>query len=81
VYRDDDDPLWLTMTVHDVKGGPAVTCELVAADGKLTPLGSFDLVDGSGSWGAPDPGGLTGITGARLTDGHGRLIATATFPT
>jgi hypothetical protein len=80
VYRDDNDPFWLNMTVHDVKGGPTVTCELVAADGKLTPLGSFDLVDGSGSWGAPDPGGLAGITGARLTDSQGRIIATATFP-
>ncbi len=80
VYRDDDDPMWLKMTVHDVKGGPTVTCELVAADGRLTPLGSFDLVDGSGSWGAPDPVGMGGITGARLTDSHGRLIAIATFP-
>jgi hypothetical protein len=80
VYRDAREPMWLTMKVHDVKGGPAVTCELVAADGRTTPVGSFDLVDGSGSWGAPDPGGLAGITGARLLDRHGRLLATATFP-
>lgn len=78
-YRDN--PMWLTMTVHDVKGGPRVTCELVATDGRLTDVGSFDLVDGTGSWGAPDPRGLAGISGARLIDSHGRILATATFPT
>jgi hypothetical protein len=75
-----DHPMWLTMTVHGVQGGPRVTCELVATGGKITPLGSFDLVDGSGSWGAPDPAGLAGVTGARLVDGNGHVLATATFP-
>jgi hypothetical protein len=78
-YRDTDDPMWLTMTVQGVKGGPRVTCELVAANGSVTRIGSFDLVDGSGTWGAPDPAGLTGITGARLVDRNGQLLATATF--
>ncbi len=79
VYAYNDAPMWLTMTVHGVSGGPRVTCELVAADGRLIPLGSFDLVQGSGSWGAPDSAGLTGITGAQLVDSTGRVLATATF--
>jgi len=81
VYAYSDDPVWLTMSVQGVSGGPRVTCELVAADGTLTRLGSFDLVDGSGAWGAPDPVGMTGITGARLMDSSGRMLATATFHT
>jgi hypothetical protein len=80
VYAYRDDPMWLTMTVHGVRGGPRVTCELVATDGRLTELGSFDLVDGMGSWGAPDPGGLAHIAGARLVDSRGQVLATATFP-
>jgi hypothetical protein len=79
VYRAN--PNWLTMMVHGVQGGPRVTCEVVTADGRLMRVGSFDLVDGMGTWGAPDPAGLAGVTGARLTDSHGRLLATATFHT
>ena len=77
VYRGN--PEWLDMTVSGVKGAPKVTCELIGADGSRVRLGSFDLVGGSGSWGAPDRWGLTGITGAALVGSDGRVIATATF--
>lgn len=73
------DPAWLDMTVTGVQGAEKVTCELVGKDGKVTSVGSFDLVDGSGKWGAPDPGGFTGVAGARLVDRSGRVLATATF--
>jgi hypothetical protein len=72
-------PAWLNMTVNGVTGTTKVTCELVAPDGRVTPVGSFDLVEGSGSWGAPDPHGVTGIAGARLVDSSGQVIATATI--
>ena len=74
-------PNWVSMTVNGAKGADKVTCQLVGRDGSITTLGSFDLVDGMGTWGAPDPAGLAGVTGARLTDSHGRLLATATFHT
>jgi hypothetical protein len=72
-------PAWLNMTVHGVTGAEKVTCQLVGKDGQLTTVGSFDLVDGTGTWGAPDPGGFSGVTGARLVDPNGQIIATATF--
>ena len=75
----DPDSNWLNMTVTGVRGAEKVTCELLHTDGHVTTVGSFDLVDGSGRWGAPDPGGLAGISGARLVDDHGHVLATATF--
>jgi anti-sigma factor RsiW len=72
-------PNWVSMSVHGAKGAKKVTCQLVGRDGSITTLGSFDLVDGSGSWGAPDPTGFAGAAGARLLDNAGKVIATATF--
>jgi hypothetical protein len=72
-------PNWVGMTVRGAKGAEKVTCQLVGRDGSITTLGSFDLVDGSGSWGAPDPTGFAGAAGARLLDNTGKVIATATF--
>ncbi len=79
VYAYRGTPPWLNMTVHDVRGDQKVTCELLGKDGSRTPLGSFDLVGGSGSWGAPDRWGLTGISGAWLVGSNGQVIATAIF--
>ena len=70
---------WLDMTVTGVRGANRVTCQLVGKDGRLTTVGSFDLVDGAGQWGAPDPGGFAGVTAARLVNLTGHLIATASF--
>ena len=68
------------MTVHGVRGDQKVTCELVGQDGSRTPLGSFDLVGGSGSWGAPDPCGAHRHHGAWLVGSNGQVIATAAIP-
>jgi hypothetical protein len=78
VYADPHSA-WLNMTVSGVRGAEKVTCELLHTDGHVTTVGSFDLVDGSGKWGAPEPGGFAGISGARLVDDQGHVIATATF--
>ena len=72
-------PAWVDMTVTGVQGADKVTCELLHTDGHVTTVGSFELVNGSGRWGAPDPGGFAGISGARLVDDHGHVLATATF--
>jgi hypothetical protein len=81
VYAYRGNPEWLYMTVRAAGGTGKVTCELIEKNGTLTTLGSFDLVGGSGSWGAPDRTGLTGVVGAQLVASDGRLVATATFPT
>jgi anti-sigma-K factor RskA len=70
---------WLSMTVHGLAGS-TVTCELVGNHGTvIIRLGSFPLAGGSGTWGAPDPAGFTGVTGARLVSSTGQTLATATF--
>ncbi len=74
-------PVWVDMTVHGLKGDSRVTCELVDRNGTVTRLGSFDLVDGSGSWGAPDRIGVGDVSGARLVDRGGQVIATAVLET
>jgi hypothetical protein len=53
---------------------------MVDGDGSVETLGRFDLVHGSGSWAAPDPGGQRGYDQARLLDQAGQVIATATWP-
>jgi Putative zinc-finger len=78
MYAYGNDPVWLMMMVHGLEGAPRVTCELVATDGRVTRLGIFDLVGGTGSWGAPHPAGLVGIAEARLVAANGHVVATAT---
>ena len=68
-------PSWLHMTVHDLDASGPVTCELVGPDGTITALGSFGLVHGSGSWGAPVPEGTNDAVAARLVDTSGRVVA------
>jgi hypothetical protein len=82
VYTSPGGSPWLTMTVQGAAGSAKVSCELIGTNGKLTTIGAFGLVDGSGSWGAPDPAGLAGVAGVQLvgTDNH-LVVATATFHT
>jgi hypothetical protein len=78
-YRTYDGPIWLAMMVHGATGAEQVGCELIEANGHTDWLGSFDLVNGSGSWGTPYPAGLTTASGANLLGPHGQVLATATF--
>lgn len=68
-------PSWLQMTVHDLDASGPVTCELIGPGGKVTALGSFGLVHGSGTWGAPVPKGSDEVVAARLVDANGRVVA------
>jgi hypothetical protein len=45
----------------------------------VTTIGSFQLADGFGAWGSPDPGNLGPLHGARLVAPNGMVLATATF--
>jgi len=67
------------MSVDMGSGNEPVTCQLVGSDGQVTTLGSFQLADGYGSWGSPDPGTVTPLSGARLVSATGTVLATATF--
>jgi hypothetical protein len=70
---------WLYMSVDLGSGNEAVTCQVVGKDGRVTKIGSFQLADGYGSWGSPDPGTLGTLSGARLVSADGTVLASATF--
>lgn len=72
-------PPWIWMTVNHAPLSGHVTCDLVEADQTVVPLGSFDLVNGSGSWAAPEPAGTARVVGARLVSASGQVIAVARF--
>jgi len=78
VYTEGKPPnFW--MVVKDIGASGTVACQVVSADGRIVTLGSFDLVDGSGSWATPEPSGLGRITSARLIAADGKILAQATF--
>jgi hypothetical protein len=70
---------WLYMSVDMGSGNEAVTCQVVGKDGQVSKIGSFQLADGYGSWGSPDPGNLGPLSGARIVSADGTVLATATF--
>jgi hypothetical protein len=70
---------WLYMSVDMGSGNEAVTCQVVAKDGQVSKIGSFQLADGYGSWGSPDPGNLGPLSGASIVSADGTVLATATF--
>lgn len=72
-------PGWLYMSVDLGSGSGSVTCQLVGKDGRVTTIGSFQLADGKGAWGSPDPGNLGELSGARLVAPNGTVLATGTF--
>jgi anti-sigma factor RsiW len=72
-------PAWVSMTITQADTSGPVTCQLLVRDGTVLTLGKFSLVDGHGSWSAPDPEAVTELTGARLIGPSGQVIATASF--
>jgi hypothetical protein len=70
---------WVYMSVDMGSGNEAVTCQLVGKDGQVTKLGTFQLADGYGSWGSPNPGNTGPVSGARLVSANGTVLASATF--
>jgi hypothetical protein len=70
---------WLYMAVDLGSGDEAVTCQILSVDGHTTTIGSFQLADGYGSWGSPDPGNLGALRGARIVSASGAVLASATF--
>ena len=70
-------PAWLSISVHGMTNAGRVTCEVVHGDGSVWTMGSFDLVNGSGTWSTPDPSGLSGAVQARLVGSDGQVLAVA----
>lgn len=72
-------PSWISMTVNHLSMTGPISCQLVTGDGHITTVGSFQLVDGSGSWGAPEPSGTSHVTEARLVGPSGAVLARASL--
>jgi hypothetical protein len=70
---------WVYMSVDMETGNEPVTCQLVGKDGQVTKIGTFQLADGYGAWGSPNPGNVGTLAGARLVSADGTVLATATF--
>lgn len=79
VFVYQGNPRWLYMSVEMTPSDSAVTCQVVGTDGRVTTIGSFQLANGYGAWGSPDPGYLGTLRGARLLTANGTVLATATF--
>lgn len=80
VFVYDGSTPWLYMSVDGGPGGTGtVTCELVGRDGRVVPLGKFQLNGGYGAWGSPPPLERGPFTGARLVSADGTVLATASF--
>jgi hypothetical protein len=72
---------WLYMSVDLGSGDEAVTCQVVGKNGQVSKIGSFQLADGYGSWGSPNPGNVGPLSGARIVSANGTVLATAAFGT
>ncbi|MEU5089142.1 hypothetical protein [Streptomyces sp. NPDC021356] len=86
VYAHAGSPGWVYMTVDLTAAGAAytgkVSCVLVRQDGSGVRVGTFDLYDGKGAWGAPAPPmDRSALAGARLTSADGTVLASTHFTT
>jgi anti-sigma-K factor RskA len=79
IFLYDGNPRWVYMSVYMDSARGAVTCQLIGKDGRVTTLGAFRLADGYGAWGSADPVDNGPLTGARLIDSTGTVLATASF--
>jgi hypothetical protein len=71
---------WLFMAVDTGAGDRTVVCELQERDGHVITVGSFQLANGRGYWGSPEPDQAADITSVRLSAADGIVVATASFP-
>jgi len=72
-------PSWVYMAIDTDQGSGTVTCQLQQHDGRTITLGTFDLKDGYGTWGAPSPVEPETVASARVLTVDGTVIATAAF--
>lgn len=71
---------WLYMAVDADGHSGTVHCQLQRADGSIVKVGSFALNhEGYGFWGGPYLAGSSPVTGVRLLNADGSLLASAAF--
>ena len=70
---------WMFVTADLPAGDGTVVCQLTDQAGHTITVGSFRVIDGDGYWGSPEPDQPAAITGARLVNTAGTVLATASF--
>ena len=70
-------PTWVSMEIDHLSISGPISCQLITGHGAVTTVGTFQLVDGSGTWGAPEPAGIAHLSGARLVGPGGTVLAQA----
>jgi len=79
IFLYDGNPRWVYMSVYMEMARGAVTCQLIGRNGHVTTVGTFRLAGGYGAWGSADPVDNGPLTGARLVDSAGTVLASASF--
>jgi hypothetical protein len=79
VFASADRPSWVFMTVQDDGSSDAYRCQLQLGNGEWTDVGTFQLHDGSGSWGKAVTTDLHHLRAVRLIDEHGSVAASASM--
>ena len=72
-------PPWLFMTVSSSTWSGTVRCTITSTDGTTRTIGSFTVVAGHGSWGAPLPVAATKVQRAEVVAPDGHVLASARF--
>lgn len=77
------EPGWVYMSVDLDDAGISysgkITCLLERTDGTTVKVGTFEVHDGYGYWGAPAPVDPSTFSGVRLTSADGTVLAVARF--
>jgi hypothetical protein len=81
VFVSGGKPSWMFMAIDSPSWSGEVTCQLILANGSAETVGSFELSDGYGSWGAPLTSSAGRVRGARLITVGGAVVASASFRT
>jgi hypothetical protein len=72
---------WVSMSVDENLGDRTVKCQLVERNGTISTVGTFQLSDGYGYWGAAIGVPPSSIARVQLVDAAGRTVAAAVFAT
>lgn len=79
IFLSSGDPRWVYLSVYlETAKGP-VTCQFIGKDGRVSNVGTFPLDRGYGAWGSSDQVDDGPLTGARVVDAGGTVLATASF--
>ena len=70
---------WVSMSVDENLGDRTVKCQLVERNGTISTVGTFQLSDGYGYWGAAIGVPPSSIARVQLVDAAGATVAAAVF--